>query len=325
MEQKDYYSNIDISLLKKPSGTPMYLVRMNRMCTNVEIEEVKYIGFNKRWQKEHFEDVQPKCEFDYEQEYFDIMFQQEPYMDYLTITERWNGWTGLRGYDTDEHEAVGVLRGDYIDAYFTTSLDSLTRYLEKKNISEKLKEEESRIKKIKRTLKKFIQTKNVTNPNTCTLDIYELVPVVKYKEKWGMQFVDLDNPSPLHDEVLIERFPLKLMNAHTGELYNYKDRSYEPDHWVRDFSFDVEISDDLYKFLYKIKNSDNYSNRKIEKLINGKDSSPEIDRELQFFAENWLAEGGEKKGFCYAGSGTFADEYPLTKTDHYVVKLKIDK
>lgn len=325
MERKDYYADVDISLLKKPEGTPMYLVYMNRMCTNVDIEEVKYVGFNRRWKQEHYDETQPRCSVDYEQEYFDIMFEEEPGMDYLTISEAWHGWTGLRGYDTDEHEAVGVLRGDFTDAYFTTSVDALNRYLEKKNIPEKIDEQESKIKKVKRALSKFFGQKTDRTPETCSLDIYEMVPVVHYKEKWGMNFVELDEPAPEKEEKLVKTFPLKLMNAHAGEMFNYKERFYEPDRWVRDFTFDVEISDELRKFLTKAKNENTAANSIYLDLLDNKHITTDLEQELQFFAEHWLPKEGNIKSFRYAGNGTFADEYPMTKTDHYVVKLKINK
>ena len=140
-----------------------------------------------------------------------------------------------------------------------------------------------------------------------------------------MKFVELDEPAPEKEEKLVKTFPLKLMNAHAGEMFNYKERFYEPDRWVRDFTFDVEISDELRKFLTKAKNADISVNSTVNVLKTGEHITTQIEKELQFFAEHWLPKEGNIKGFSYAGNGTFVDEYPMAKTDHYVVKLKINK
>ena len=159
----------------------------------------------------------------------------------------------------------------------------------------------------------------------CTLNIYEIKPIIKYKERWGMKFVDIDNSNET-EEVLIKSYVLNLLDATLGEEFNYKERSIEPDNWCRDFEFEVEISDELKEFLNIAKDANPYiTNDTILALRDGTYIPKQMERELNNFANNWLYEGSSKKGFRYAisPSSNGRDIYTLEKTPHYIVKLDI--
>ena len=158
----------------------------------------------------------------------------------------------------------------------------------------------------------------------CSLDIYEKVIVVEYKEKWGMQFVDIDNSDKI-EEKLIKSFPLTFMNPKVGPLYNYKERSYDPDNWCRDVTFDVLISDELREFLKVAKTIDDSANSTTTALLTGEHIPSRLEKELKFFAESHLYGDEKIMGFRFAGGGEIADEYRLEETSHYIVKLKVEK
>ena len=158
----------------------------------------------------------------------------------------------------------------------------------------------------------------------CTLDIYELIPIVQYKERWGMQFVDIDS-NPQKEEKLVKSFPLKITNIRVGKLHNHRERATDSDMWVRDLYFDVEITKELRDFLEVSSKCDNSANSTTTALISGETPPSRMEKELKHMSQRWLCEGGEKKGFRFEGDGSFNNEYRIESTTHYEVKLKIKK
>ena len=97
-------------------------------------------------------------------------------------------------------------------------------------------------------MKMNILNKNNTKTVKCSMLIYKLTPVLVYKTtEFGMNMVDIDKSSE-HKEELIKSFILPLKNFEVGKIFNYKERSIEPDNYVREVRFDIRITDEVNEF-----------------------------------------------------------------------------
>ena len=105
MEKKPY-----IPLLENtPVGTNMYLMITNRRGTRAILREVQYAGFTTKTVERTYWEPKMRDEARWQEPEFTVNFTDKVKKTKISVVcKYYNGWTGIRAYDTISHEELAA-------------------------------------------------------------------------------------------------------------------------------------------------------------------------------------------------------------------------